>query len=527
MPSIKDSVVKANQMKSAGLVSAPPSPSIVVPSQGSAPQDLPVGGGLPQRGMFPANMVLASDRNDSSRGFRGAGLRSSTFPFPVPTGAASAAAVVASSATAAVVAAALQYYVNNVLSPNQDVLNLLGTNGIGISMDGNGNVTFTNTSVATGDGLIHGETPWETDPAYSMYRTDFLTNNVAQQLVTSSIYSFDGGVAWLLSTPVTPYNISSGFPYQGIVSIPNDGTPSDFTAFSLANMGAIGASYPVNAWPVFDYPCWKMIWNFSLQGGGISTISTAQPAFSAAQTSFYMGLAANPGANGSLSTGDSSARPCIFCGLRFDTDTTAPSIGDTTFNFECRVDDTLAQSRVNTQGNVVNTGITPTAYANYRFEIACSVAGEVTMSLSNGTTTFSASVAMPMWTITGLYCLNDGNGRGVVQTFSSVQPFSSGSISTVAGCLVNTAFNGTFPAIAATQALINTVLAGSATVATELTATWTGYPAVYPVVTFGNDSTLSPTANTKCLMLDYSAFIWNPGVNGGSGTANSDLARYF
>jgi hypothetical protein len=149
------------------------------------------------------------------------------------------------------------------------------------------------------------------------------------------------------------------------------------------------------------------------------------------------------------------------------------------------------------------------------------------MSLSDGTTTFSASVAMPLWTVTGFYCLNDGNGRGVIEPASAIQPFANGSISTFAGCLTNTAFNGTFPAIASTQTLINIILAGSDTSIFETTATWKGYPAVYPVVTFGNDSTLSPTANAKCLMLDYSAFIWNPGVNGGSGTANSDLARYF
>lgn len=528
MPSIKDAVAKANQMKAAGVVSAPPPPSIVVPSQGSSPLDLPMGGGLPQRGMLPATMVLASDRSDSSRAFRGAGMRSSAFPFPVPTGAASASAVVAAaSAPAAAVAATFEYLVNNVPSPTQGVLNMLSGPGIAISMDALGNVIWSNISASEGDGLIHGETPWETDPAYSMYRTDFLTNGTAQGLETNQIYMFDGGVAWLLTTPVTPVNISNGFPYQGIVSIPNDSTPSDFTAFSLANMGASGSTDPVNAWPVFDYPSWKMVWNFSLQGGGASTTGAAQPAFSAAQTSFYMGLAANPGANGSLSTGDSSARPCIFCGLRFDTDTTAPSIGDTTFNFECRVDDTLAQSRVNTQGNVVDTGIAPVAYGSYRFEIACSAVGVVTMSLSNGTTTFTSPVTMPPWTITGVYCLNDGNGRGVVQPFASIQPFANGSISTLAGCLVNTAFNGTFPAIATTQTLINIILAGSATIVTELVATWTGYPAVYPVVTFGNDSTLSPTANAKCLLLDYSAFIWNPGVNGGTGTPNSNLPRYF
>jgi hypothetical protein len=46
----------------------------------SPPLDLPVG--FPQRGVFPANLVLASDRSDNSREYRGPGARSSTFPFP-------------------------------------------------------------------------------------------------------------------------------------------------------------------------------------------------------------------------------------------------------------------------------------------------------------------------------------------------------------------------------------------------------------------------------------------------------------
>lgn len=46
------------------------------------PQDLSTG--LPQRGMFAANLVLASDRSDSSRVFRGQGMRSAAFPYPQP-----------------------------------------------------------------------------------------------------------------------------------------------------------------------------------------------------------------------------------------------------------------------------------------------------------------------------------------------------------------------------------------------------------------------------------------------------------
>jgi hypothetical protein len=44
-------------------------------------QDLPVGLGLPQRGMFSPNIASVADRNDNARVFRGAGVRSASFPI--------------------------------------------------------------------------------------------------------------------------------------------------------------------------------------------------------------------------------------------------------------------------------------------------------------------------------------------------------------------------------------------------------------------------------------------------------------
>lgn len=79
MPSIKDAVQR-NQMRyemggRPGEAPPPPSTPTFTPQH-----DLPMM--CPQRGMFPANVVLASDRSDSSREYRGAGARSATFPFP-------------------------------------------------------------------------------------------------------------------------------------------------------------------------------------------------------------------------------------------------------------------------------------------------------------------------------------------------------------------------------------------------------------------------------------------------------------
>lgn len=85
MPSIAEAISSNNQ-RIAGL-NAPRQfvdpESLVIPP--NPPQDVPVGQGLPQRGIFAANIVLASDRSDSSRVFRGNGMRSPVFPFsPLP-----------------------------------------------------------------------------------------------------------------------------------------------------------------------------------------------------------------------------------------------------------------------------------------------------------------------------------------------------------------------------------------------------------------------------------------------------------
>lgn len=86
MPTIKQQVA-ANQTRIAagGETGTGVGPQDVAATTMAPSQDLPAGGGLPQRGMFPANLTLNSDRSDSNRAFRGDGMRSSTFPFAPPT----------------------------------------------------------------------------------------------------------------------------------------------------------------------------------------------------------------------------------------------------------------------------------------------------------------------------------------------------------------------------------------------------------------------------------------------------------
>lgn len=83
MPTIKQQVIaNQNRIAAGGETGTGVGPQQVAPSPApTPPQDLPAGGGLPQRGMFPADLTLNSDRSDSNRAFRGAGVRSSTFPY--------------------------------------------------------------------------------------------------------------------------------------------------------------------------------------------------------------------------------------------------------------------------------------------------------------------------------------------------------------------------------------------------------------------------------------------------------------
>src|SRR4029077_14245652 len=179
-----------------GLGPQPPqSPLVAAPS----PQlDLPLGGGLPQRGTYPASLVLGGDINDSNRMFRGAGMRSTTFPNAgPPTTVTKSTTVVQVASTSAATASALLLEVSGAPTPIQNVLNLIPGSGITIVPDAAGGVTITGTS--TGDGLIHGDAIWEIDPAYVYIRDDFQSLNLAG--ITSN---FSSEYAWDVTSSVAP-----------------------------------------------------------------------------------------------------------------------------------------------------------------------------------------------------------------------------------------------------------------------------------------------------------------------------------
>jgi hypothetical protein len=377
---------------------------------------------------------------------------------------------------------------------------------------------------ATGDGLIHGDAIWEIDPAYVWIRDDFTMMSFAS---SGTLLTSEG--AWIFSGTVNAVHDSGGYPNAGNLVIPNNATANSVSYLSPGT--STSSTFATGYWPLLDYPSWKMVWNFTLgrlynfNGGSIPVSG-----FSLAQTSLYIGIGCTP-LNNPPTIGSATGRPPFFIGLRFDTDTTAPAISDTQFVFEAVSNNAISGSRVNTQGGTFATGITPTEGVNYRLELLCTAAGSVKVTLFTGAASVSTTFTMPLWTTAA----NTNNsysstgGIGLVNTFVGVSTFNSpvgkGSVFTVSG--TSTPFDGTHTAIGVANGNIINYFKSSSGSSSGASSTVNGNPAMVPWVSFGNDTTASPTANSKVLFVDFFSFVWNPGVGGGMRTPNSLLSRYF
>lgn len=316
MPSIQDAIKKSAQMKANPQPPMPaPTPANLVVA--APPQDLPLGGGLPQRGMFPANMVLASDRSDSSRVFRGPGVRSATFPFPAAL-SPTKTTVQVTSASAAAVAATLTLLTNGNLNPIQNVLNLFEGNGIGITVDAFGTVTITNTASSVGDGLVHGDPIWDVDSAVAWWRDDFLFGLVSANNVGGT--GTTGELKWdtIISGGVTLVD-SQGFPPhfgQVEIQIPSNEGANTSNSIFLPTGGILGTGTIKKGMALLDNPGWKQVFVFGYpstpRNGGVVT------SFPLTHTSFYCGLT-TPANTSGWSPNTQSTRPPYFVGLRYDT----------------------------------------------------------------------------------------------------------------------------------------------------------------------------------------------------------------
>lgn len=533
MPSIKDAI-QANTARIASGgetgtgIGNPQPPAAPVNFAPTPAQDQPAGAGLPQRGMFPADLVLASDRSDSSRVFRGASMRSGTFPYqsaPIKTTPIKASVVVSAAAAAATLALETNYLPN----PNQNLLNLVGGPGVSISANPDGSVVI---SGAGGDGLTHGTLPWESDPGFICLRDDFF-NVLGATAINGSVVpgSNIGELGWaLLGDAGQQGGMIGGVPpYIGQYGWSNTAVASQLGLLTLAGSGSFSdANYSQLGWALMDNPGWVMSFVFKVESG--APLSSSPP-FSTAQKSIYIGLF---GQDVGRDANSAMSRPNVFMGLRYDTSTSAPSIDDSFFTFEVVENPVGASSvRNNTQGITQVTPIAPVQGTWHRLDIFCSAAGTVVMML-DGANTFTATI--PTFSITASISgvVNDGAARlnwSVSGTNPPQSVWNTGTALTVSGFNLGSgliALNGTWTLTASNETFLgfdaplvpNTSGAG--------TATLTGYPSWIPGIWMGNDDTMSPTLNNMMMVVDFFSFIWNPNLGPNApGTPDATLPRYF
>lgn len=611
MPSIRDAIDKnINRIKAGGdtgtgrgtvTSTAYPTPLLDIPN------------GLPQRGMFPADIILASDRSDSSRAFRGAGVRSSTFPYPPQKVTVSTVKKVSSSTAASnSKSAVLKLQVNNIDNPDQELLNLLSGPNITLVQQPDGGVVITGSG---GDGLIHGNTIWEIDSAYFLLRDNFYQNGNSDSTTAGTV----GDLNWAWSSPSTTQ--IGGFsnyqaPYFSGTSIVPDNTVNKFGYIVPSWQSSLTQANPVRSpvWPLFDHPSWECTWVFQLDRS--DPLSTSDTAFNSSpvlpNTSFYLGFVGWD-SNTLITRSSQGARPYCFAGLRYDRDpgvtltltsvgnssggvavysgtitgggtgggfvgqkftiagftasnnngvfictasTTStitlanasataethaataqsPSITDTTFKFEA-VSNTMMNQylRNNTQGNIYDTAITPAENVWYRLDMICTSQGQLQISLTGGgVTTGFQTLNIPQYSFTGATVTFNAGSNGPIQ-----YAFSTSGLNNLVGAGEGTILNisgwsGGSRGSSFTETMrgFNDVTPRSAydsqigSTSSQGSAVFTFYPGFYPAVIFGNDSESSPAVN-KSLIVNFFAFVWNPGVDGGSGTPNSLLPRYF
>lgn len=375
--------------------------------------------------------------------------------------------------------------------------------------------------VDTGDGLIHGDSVWLADSAYVSWRDDFKFGSAT---VATGGGSTIGELKWdgVSGSGAAVDHVDGQWPHTGVLNFKSGTSTATYSSifFPWASSGAPGGNAS-GGMPLLDYPGWKMVWVFGFPQERTTAIVSPFPL---AKKQFYCGLAVASGSNPNWNLGGTvNARPPYFIGLRFDTDATAPAISDSTLKFEVVANPNFGPNRINTQGTVVDTGMTPTEFRWYRFEITCTAAGSVTMYLTDGVTSITQVFSnIVKYTSLGnvgssVYSLTRGNGLGeinqVAQATATTSNFAYaiGSIVTISGSS-QSFYNSTFtllsiPGVAAGATFI---LAGGANTAAGDAITISGYPSLTPYFAWGNDSQATPI--TTQIGVDFFALVWNSGL---------------
>lgn len=390
------------------------------------------------------------------------------------------------------------------------------------------------------DGLIHGTLPWESDPSYVAWRDDFFF--APNNLIDSGSPNVIGELNWnvlLSSGVVNSANLGYtqfGTINPGVIELYTNATTANSFAniipFSSQGQAPLSGNWFNSALPLLDYPGWKCTWIFGVRP---PLNATNLNLLDAGHRSLYIGLGI------AFPASSFQTRPPVFLGCRFDTDTSAPSINDTTFILEAVLNGcpTAANSRFNTQGQTFDTGIGPVAGQNtfYRLDISSQAANQVTISLNGVGKTFTLTQRNDAYTHNGL--MASGAGGTLSVGLSPVTPsvtdgaptFAAGSkvlLSGITGTGNVGNANGTWVALANSGAVGVFPIPGISGNNGPNPFTAFYYPALIPFAFCGNDSTGGGAANSFALMIDFFSFIWNPGViSPTAATPNSSKARYF
>jgi hypothetical protein len=479
-----------------GIGPQPPEAPLVA---ASSPQlDLPLGSGLPQRGTFPAELVLGGDINDSNRMYRGAGMRSTTFPNPPTQTNVKNTTIVRAAASSSPSAATLAILVNGAPTPVQDVLNLIAGIGITLTPDLIGGITIDGTTSSTNAFEITDNFPEAIG-----------SSNISGTAPTVGI----GQLGWtIFGTTGSQGGVTGGtFPNVGQFGWSNSSTASQAGWLTFAGSGGFStAGYSQLGWALADTPASVLTYIFKVETGNPLSSS---PNFSMAQTALYVGLT---GPNTNVYASTPISRPDFFIGVRYDTSTTAPSINDSFFTLEVVSNPITALStyaRNNTQGTTMVTSIAPVQGTWHTLVISFPTAGSVTLTL-DGTATLTTTV--PTLTVTGTISGLAQNGAARLNwTVGAATPqsfWNAGTQLTVAGFNLASgliALNGTQTLTASDENFVGFDLPGISTSGSG-TATLTGFPAMIPLFMMGNDDTSSPTLNERMIVVDFFDLTWNP-----------------
>ena len=360
--------------------------------------------------------------------------------------------------------------------------------------------------------VIPASTPTLTDysyPGLSWMRDDFRSGtnssgNIGEMKWFDTISSAGANPSYGTGTP----------PHLGELWIPVSTSLNQGHSYVLPSGAAATQAY-LSSWDLLNNPGWKctFVWRWMR--------SAAQTAPVFTNKSMYLGLCM-------YDTTALPVRPCIFIGARFDTDTTSPSIGDTTINLEVVVNN-LGSSRNNIQGTVINTTLAPTEDVYYRLDIECTAIGQVSMSINGGiATTFIVPMSTLVLPNTNQASASNGEGQYVMNSGTGGEgPWACGTLVNISNMTGSAAvFNGNHILFSNGNDETRITFPSTASFVANTAATVSGYPSLTPFLTWANNSTSGSYAQDTFLAWDFFGFDWDP-FTFDSTAPTATLSRFF